>query len=662
MLNPEQKQCVETIHGPLLLIAGAGTGKTRVTTMRMGHMIKSGIAPDAIAAVTFTNKAAFEMKERLAEICGNKAKKIRIGTFHSFCLRILRQYASMVGLRPKFKILDAQDQLDLIKKSLEEKSWNGQYKPEWIQSAISKAKNALLGPKDINDFEFGLSYDNDSISTIYDLYERQLQLNQVIDFDDCIFKTVKLFAQHPEVISTLGITHMLVDEYQDTNDSQLEVIKAICRDQQNICVVGDDDQSIYSWRGANSQIFFNFLKTFPEAKTIKLEQNYRCTKVILEAANAVIANNAGRNVKNLWSEYTSTNKIILKNLPNETEEADWITRKIMSFLARDQKERDIAILYRTNAQSRALELSLKQANITYKIYGGQSFFERKEIKDLMAYIRLIVDPYDRMAFLRIINVPPRGMGIKSLERLSELAMDRSLFHTLEKSPEVASSADKVAEFFSNYDSLRSTLPRSPEEIPEWVEKIIANFRLKSYIRAQASDEMTAQFRLRLLSHTAEFLKRVALRLQAENSSFSMDDLIAQLTLSPQDQNEDSQSNHVSLMSIHSAKGLEFPCVFIAGLEEGILPHKNSLAPSSLMEERRLMYVAITRAKKQLILTHCSERQLQEKIPQRASRFLSEIPSSCLEEESTPSKDESRERTLGRLKSLRHSLQDGEAKN
>ncbi|MES2746332.1 MAG: UvrD-helicase domain-containing protein, partial [Bdellovibrionota bacterium] len=394
-LNAEQYDAVTQIQGPVMIIAGAGTGKTRVITYRMTHMLGSGLDGQHIVALTFTNKAAKEMKERLVELVGKRAKPIFIGTFHSFCLRILREFSSLLGMDTRFSLAGTSDQLDLIRKALEERGWQGLYKPEDLLARISKAKNALLLPHELdNGFD---DKDPAVLAAVYDLYERQLKLNRVIDFDDCIFKTALLLKNNPEVVEKLEQrwTHYLVDEFQDTNFAQLYILELLASRYKNICVVGDDDQSIYSWRGAMVETLDRFETTFVGTRLIKLEQNYRCSNVILNAANKVIRNNTGRKNKTLWSASTNEDPITLASHVDDVAEAKWISLKIFGLLGKGRRPREMGILYRANKQSRAIELALRENNIPYKVFGGTSFFERKEVKDFLCYFRLSVNPNDR---------------------------------------------------------------------------------------------------------------------------------------------------------------------------------------------------------------------------------------------------------------------------
>lgn len=667
-LNPEQRACVETLRGPLLLLAGAGTGKTRVITVRIANLVAHGVPPDRIVALTFTNKAAREMAERVNQICPRAKNKLWVGTFHSFCLNLLRKHHRHIDLPARFSIAGTSDQLELIRKGLEEKSWSGVFRPESMLYAISYAKNQLCSPEEVAEGK-GLpdscEYDPLAIATVYELYERQLKLHQCIDFDDCIYKVVHLLNDNLELKKTIASSfdHFLVDEFQDTNLSQLKVVELLCNDHRNICVVGDDDQSIYSWRGADSQVLLKFESVFPEAKLIKLEQNYRCTNVILNAANHVIKNNTQRKDKVLWSASKATNEILLSVRDDEIDEARWIASRCLSFMGRDYNPKDIAILYRANAQGRALEVALREANINYRVFGGQSLFERREIKDVLAYLKLVANQNERLGFWRILNTPQRGLGLKSAEKIAQLANDfrSSPFKILTHPDTPVRIQEAGAPLVEAVQKLASTPLNTPEDVSALIKNIIWTFRFESHLRETSSSPQIADRRIDIIRRMPDWIGELARKLFPDGERINLNDICDALALNDVEKKEDDQANYVSLMTVHSAKGLEFPIVFVCGLEEGILPHRNSLDfTDSINEERRLFYVAITRAKEHLILSHAVERGTgHRKNDGKPSRFLKELPEQGIIKadhiEEKVSESEKRKRTLNRISNLRASL-------
>ena len=668
-LNQEQGAAVAHTEGPLLLIAGAGTGKTRVITYRMAYMLNSGIAPQRIAAMTFTNKAAREMRERLTDLVGARAKSIFIGTIHRFCLQILRHYHQAADLNKNFRIIASSDQLDLVRRSLEEKGWAGQYRPESVHAAISYAKNQLWDGEELAlQSEIpACPYDPGVIAAVMAVYERQLTLNHVIDFDDCMAKVAKLLKTHSDIQKTLAdqYRYLMVDEFQDTNMAQLAVIHGLARTHENLCVVGDDDQSIYSWRGAVTEIFQIFEDYFPKRKLIKLEQNYRCTNIILNTANTVIKHNTQRKDKTLWSSKDITQPITLATLADENDEAQWIADKCLAYLGRGHRAPDIGILYRTNSQARAIEIALREARLPYKVFGGQSLFERKEVKDVLSYLRVLANPNDRMAFLRIINTPTRGFGLKTLENLENLAKQKkqSLFQALKENVETLPKRiiKPALNFLTNVEELKQLPLETPDDARALVQQLIRAYRLETDIRTKHKEKSLADRKLTTLRSIPDWFSDMAERQLGDGERLTLADLLDQLLLDTSDKSEDEENrNYVSLMTIHAAKGLEFPIVFLAGLEEGLLPHQNSVEDEgSVSEERRLFYVAITRAKELLHLSLCQERrQANARVPMDPSRFCAELPDEHLSrdlEGATSAKvpdGEKKQRTLRKLASLR----------
>ncbi|NRA65743.1 MAG: UvrD-helicase domain-containing protein [Pseudobacteriovorax sp.] len=675
-LNKEQKLSVETIQGPLMILAGAGTGKTRVITYRIGHMITRGVPAEAIVALTFTNKAAREMKERVKDLVGDAAKQVTVGTFHSFCIRILRRFSKEAELDKFFSLAGTSDQIDLVRRSLDEKGWSGLYKPEEILTRISNAKNALLSPENILEADQKLDDpDPNFLQAVYHIYERQLTLNRVIDFDDCILKVAKLLSNRPDVLELIQeeLTHFLVDEFQDTNFAQLKILELLAARHRNICVVGDDDQSIYSWRGAMVETLDRFESIFPEVKLVKLEQNYRCTDLILNAANEVIRNNSGRKDKTLWSTNKSEEYISLASKQDDTEEAKWIAEKCFGLLGRGYKLKDIGILYRANAQARSIEIALRERNLGYKVFGGSSFFERKEVKDFLAYLKMTVDPSDRMSFFRIINTPSRGIGIKTLEKIEAACKEfgKSPFEVLQENLAglTGKSLESTKTFVDQIES-GSTWPIStPEEMEKTGNELISLFGLDKDIKQKTSHEGARKRKLESLHRLPSWIRGLAENQLEDKGDLNILDLLDRLMLSdePKEKDELGNDNYISLMTIHASKGLEFPAVFVCGIEDDLLPHKNSFeTPHGLSEERRLFYVALTRAKFKLHLSYARERFSSfQKQSRKPSRFLKELPETGVITDAQASQlrgfeteAQRKEKSMGRLSSLRQSLKEG----
>jgi DNA helicase-2/ATP-dependent DNA helicase PcrA len=675
-LNSQQYEAVTQIRGPVMIIAGAGTGKTRVITFRIAHMLAHGIDPSHVVALTFTNKAAKEMRERLTELVGRKAKGLFIGTFHSFCLRILREFAAEADLDPRFTLAGTADQLDLVRKALEEKKWQGLYRPDEILARISQAKNALLLPSEILKTAPEVFQDKDPavLAAVYDLYERQLKLNRVIDFDDCIFKAALLLRRNTELKARLEERwpYFLVDEFQDTNFAQLHLLELLAAKHKNICVVGDDDQSIYSWRGALVETLDRFEQIFTGTRLIKLEQNYRCSNVILHAANTVIRNNSGRKIKTLWSASKNEDPIVVASHVDDVAEAKWIALKIFTLLGQGVKPKEVGILYRANAQAKNLELALREQKVHYKVYGGSSFFERKEVKDFLCYFRLTVNPGDRLAFWRVINTPARGIGLKTLEKIEEQARahDISPFEALARDLiPLDSKTREGARFFINLIRELHHAPLSDvSDLETRGQRIIKEFGLEDEIRHKTTHEGARRRKVEALKRLPGWIKQLAESQVEERGQLQLLDLLDQLSLSSDGAQEKDKGNdnHVSLMTIHAAKGLEFPVVFVCGVEEDQLPHKNSVnSEVGLSEERRLFYVALTRAKERLHLSYARERFSQFKKQERKpSRFLEELPNRGVISEHDAelrhklSEEQKKEVNLNRLSKLKAQLRSG----
>lgn len=637
-LNDEQRNAVKETEGPLLILAGAGSGKTRVLTHRIAYLIREKqVAPWNILAITFTNKAAREMQERLGQLVGPLAKDIWIFTFHSLCVRILRKDIERLGWSRNFTIIDTSDQLNVMKEVLKTLNIDAnKFSPRSILGTISNAKNELISAK---QFTKMAETENDpykqTVAEAYFEYEKVLKKNQALDFDDLIMKTIQLFEIVPDVLEFYQrkFQYIHVDEYQDTNQAQYKLVKMLSGRFQNICVVGDNDQSIYRWRGADMRIILSFENDFPDAKTILLEQNYRSTKTILNAANSVIENNRMRKPKKLWTENEEGEKIVYYEADNEQDEASFVVNKIKEAFENGARPEDIAVLYRTNAQSRVIEEAFVKANIAYTIVGGTKFYDRKEIKDILAYLRLIANPDDDISFRRVINVPKRGIGQATIEKLENYAKTHglSLYQAAGECEQAGLSpraAGKVLQFVAQLDDWHNrqdffTVTELVEDVLEktgYMQALINEKTLESESRIENLKEF--------LSVTTEFEKR------SEDKSLVafLTDLALISDIDQLDEEEDKKSG-VVLMTLHSAKGLEFPIVFMVGMEEGVFPHSRSLADDEEMEEeRRLAYVGITRAEKKLYLTSARMRTLYGMTEMNdRSRFIDEIPEHLIEE-------------------------------
>lgn len=634
-LNPEQQNAVKATDGPLLLMAGAGSGKTRVLTHRIGYLIvEKRVNPYNILALTFTNKAAREMRDRIRKMMGGTADEIWISTFHSMCVRILRRDIDRIGFNRNFTILDTTDQLSVVKGILKEKNLDPKkYDPRALLGSISSAKNELIEPEEFK--KTANDYFEKIVSAVYEEYQKRLHKNQALDFDDLIMLTIRLFERVPDVLVYYQrkFQYIHVDEYQDTNKAQYLLVKKLADRFKNLCVVGDSDQSIYGWRGADIANILSFEKDYPNASVILLEQNYRSTKRILLAANKVIENNRNRKVKNLWTQNPEGNKLVYFRADSEQGESQFVAGKIKE-LTRDGKKNlnDMAILYRTNAQSRVMEEVLLKSNIDYAIVGGTKFYDRKEIRDMLAYLRLISNPDDDISLQRVINVPKRGIGASSVEKMATFAgkHDLSLFQALDTvelmglSPKITKGTIQFRDLIQNYTQMQDFL-----SVTELVEEVLEKTGYREMLKAEKSLE--AQSRLENL----EELLSVTKSFEETNEDKSLVAFLTDLALvadidSLDDDGEKADS--VTLMTLHSAKGLEFPVVFLIGLEEGIFPHSRSLMEETEMEEeRRLAYVGITRAEQSLFITNAQMRTLYGRTSMNpASRFISEIPEDLLE--------------------------------
>ena len=638
-LNNEQREAVFCTEGPLLMLAGAGSGKTRSLTHRIAYLIEEkGVAPWNILAITFTNKAAQEMRERVDALVGYGSEDIWISTFHATCSRILRRHIDLLGYDRNFTIYDASDQKFLMKEVLKEMKIDTKQFPERsVMSEISSAKNEYKSPLDYRN-EYGSNFRNQRIADIYEHYQKRLKENNALDFDDLLVKMVDLFQTNPDVLEHYQdrFQYIMVDEYQDTNTVQFLLVSLLAKKYRNLCVVGDDDQSIYKFRGANIYNILNFEKVFPDAQVIRLEQNYRSTQNILNAANGVIANNKGRKEKKLWTENQKGELVHFKQYDTEYDEADGVVSRINFLAMRGVQYKDMAILYRTNAQSRIFEEKLKQKNIPYAIVRGISFYDRKEIKDLMSYLKVVDSGMDDLSVKRIINVPKRGIGQTTINRLQEFAILNQMsfldaVFNADEIPEVARALAKLHKFADMIEEFREYA--SEHEISELLEHILDVTQYRAELEAEGTDESISR-----LEDIEELFNDIAYYEEEEENS-NLRDFLAEkdmYTLNAGIDNLEDENNKVLLMTLHNAKGLEFNNVFLGGMEEGVFPGFGAMMSgdeSEIEEERRLCYVGITRAKERLFLSAAKRRMLRGQTQyNRRSRFIDEIPGQYLDTE------------------------------
>ena len=636
-LNPAQREAVENTEGAVLILAGAGSGKTRVLTTRIGYLMEEkNVKAENILAITFTNKAANEMRERVEETLeGTDTKEMWITTFHSCCVRILRKSINKIGYNRSFVIYDSPDQITLIKDCMRELDISDKaFDPKYVLSCISNAKDKLYSPKKYMQLNEG-DISKTKIGEIYALYQDRLKRNSALDFDDLIMKTVELFNECPDILDFYRnkFRYIMVDEYQDTSKAQYELIKLLAKQHQNICVVGDDDQSIYGWRGADIRNILEFERDYDNVKIVKLEQNYRSTQVILDAANHVIANNTERKRKKLWSDKKEGQLIKIQLAENEIEEGDFISNTI-NYMRRyeDREYKDFAVLYRANAQARSVEDALNRAGIPYNIYGGIKFYERKEIKDIIAYLRVIQNPQDDISLKRIINVPRRGIGLRTIEKIEDRASlkEESIYSVLIDIEDNSDISRKARASISEFVDLMSTLRSFTDvyTVSQVIEKILDVTGYKDELLKEKNNE--GEDRLENLQE----LISVALEFESGSEDKSLEAFLTSIALNAEPSDDEEQEDRVSLMTIHSSKGLEFPVVFLAGMEEKIFPIARaiqSMRDSDIEEERRLCYVGITRAKEELFLTLTRKRTLYGRTnPSVASRFIEELPKECIE--------------------------------
>lgn len=649
-LNKEQLDAVQTINGPMLILAGAGSGKTKVLTCRIAHLLQQGVRPYRILAITFTNKAAAEMRERVDRMAGAAARDVWLFTFHAFCARLLRyELENLNGYANNFAIYDTSDSKNLIKQVLKEMNLDEKRFPlPAIISHISNAKNALLLPDAYAREASG--YYEQQVAKIYDAYQKKLQANNAVDFDDLLLLALRLLQENPTVREKYQrkFDYLMVDEYQDTNHAQYLLTKLLAAGHRNICVVGDADQSIYGWRGADIQNILDFEKDYPDATVIKLEQNYRSTANILDAANQVIAHNSGRKEKKLWTEQGEGDPIRLFDAGDEREEAAWVADRIRQLNRHGEPYGNMAILYRTNAQSRVLEEMLMRSAIPYKVFGGQKFYDRKEVRDVIAYLRVVVNPADDVSLRRIINVPKRAIGDSTVQELMNHAQQNNmpLYSALSDVPDSLSARPKkcVSDFFM----LMTMLLALKETMP--LEEFVSTLVEKTGLLAQYQKEDTEEARSRV-ENIQEFMGAVSEYAKATENA-TLEDYLENVSLVTDLDQQEDERGYVTLMTLHSAKGLEFPDVFMTGLEEGIFPSARSLMDETKMEEeRRLCYVGITRAQKRLFISRANQRMLYNQVNHNApSRFLAEIPERLLSDEMAGMKERFGDRVQPQMRS------------
>ena len=647
-LNPQQRQAAETIRGPVLILAGAGTGKTRVITFRIAHMVRQGIAPGNILGVTFTNKAAREMQERVNKLLpkrktvdGQKPDRPTICTFHSLCVRILRQHIEKLGYKKNFVIYDESEQLAAVKKILSAISVKGEkVDPGAVLGMLSRFKNGGENSKVFVDPNLR------ALAThVAKRYESALHACNAVDFDDLILLTLRLFREHPEALAACRekYRYVMVDEYQDTNAAQFELVHSLTQEHRNFCVVGDDDQSIYGWRGAEIANLLNMEKHFPEIKIVKLEQNYRSTTTILNAANAIIKNNVRRRGKNLWSSKGAGAKIQLNTYANDEDEAREVVAQIeFKRIAHRVPWRECAILFRTNQQSRPLEMALRTAGVKYHLIGGQSFFDRREIKDFLAYLKMFINPHDDISLLRIANVPARGLSDVTMERLLGASHERkcSVF-TAMKNPLVTTTLQKATresieafvEFVERVQQQLQTT-ESSFRLQTWADNFLNEANYFAELKRLDKDPEVSETRIRSLREMMATMDG-----SGNAPAERLENFLEGITLdSDREEEKENTQDAVTLITMHSCKGLEFPHVFVVGLEDGLLPHTRSKVEGTLDEERRLFYVAVTRAMQTLAISHCGGRKKYgQLLPCQPSPFLKELPEELVEHSDAKSK-------------------------
>ncbi|MBL8955995.1 MAG: UvrD-helicase domain-containing protein [Myxococcaceae bacterium] len=635
-LNAPQREAVMTTEGPLLVLAGAGSGKTRVIIHRLAWLMqKKKVPARSILAVTFTNKAASEMRERAVQLAGPQAKKVSLQTFHAFGADVMREHATKLGFPKKFAIADMGDQISIIKRAMRERNVDDrEFDSRKVLSIISRAKNSRTEPQPKPE---GQGDDYDLVAhLVYPLYQLALKAQGAVDFDDLLLLPARLFEKRPDVKKeyTDRFQYLMVDEYQDTNTAQLELLVHLAGDKKNVCVVGDDDQCIYSWRGAEVKNILDFEKHFPGGKEVRLEQNYRSSSVILDAANAVIAKNPERKDKKMWTDQLGGAVIQSVACPDENEEARWVAFNVRKAMGNGLSADDIAILYRTNGQARPIEEALREQGVFYEVIGGQEFFDKREVKDVIAYFKAIANPLDQMSLLRIVNVPARGIGDVTLERLSTFAQenDKPLWDVLKAAADVPDlprgAAEKVGEFCDLMERYRAEFAKG--HLGHTTRKLLEEIDFAAAARASTNSPTAAARKVQAVEELIRSLETFETK---EGARARLMNYLHRLSLDTREEEEEpDRKGSVTLMTLHSAKGLEWKHVFLIGLEEDLLPHSGMQGePPNPEEERRLAYVGITRARERLVLTRAANRVKRGKVlPRTPSRFLSDLPEALVE--------------------------------
>ncbi len=630
-LNPAQREAVTYTSGPLLVLAGAGSGKTRVLTYRIAYLTAvKRVDPWNILAVTFTNKAAGEMKERVERLLGKASTSVWVSTFHSWCARTLRKEANLLGYTNNFSIYDQNDQISVIKKCMEELNISTKnFSPDAIQSHISSAKDRLIGWQDFSTQ--AKDFFEETVARIYQFYQKRLEETNAFDFDDLIMKTVELFTHQPEILEKYQsrFHQILIDEYQDTNHAQYVLVNLLASKGRNLCVVGDEDQSIYGWRGADINNILNFEKDYPDAKVIKLEQNYRSTQVILDAAGAVVKNNLSRKGKTLYTQIGGGEKVGLLILENEHQEAEALVKRIQHYVqVYGYSLSDFVILYRTNAQSRVLEQKLRDNGIPYVIIGGLRFYERKEVKDLLAYLKVLTNPKDDLNLKRIINVPARGIGAKTISKIENFCLrsNLSLLEGISQIDKIEGISPRLKNTIHDFSKMLDKFASMKDELP--IDELAELVAQKTGYLDELKKERTIESENRL-ENIKELINAIS-EFKERSEQPTLEGFLEEVSLITDIDMWDKTKEVVTLMTLHAAKGLEFRVVFIAGLEEGLFPLSRSLEnPSDLEEERRLFYVGMTRAKERLFLSYARHRRRFADMVNFESRFLDEVPQELL---------------------------------
>jgi DNA helicase-2/ATP-dependent DNA helicase PcrA len=628
-LNPAQREAVETLEGPLLVLAGAGTGKTRVITTRIAYLMERGVAPSNILAVTFTNKAAGEMKERVKALAGERARELTIGTFHAFCVRLLRAHGEALGLSRSFTISDSSDQLSAVKSVMRElRVHETTMHPSAVLSRISLAKNRMETPGSF--LEAATSSHDQLVAAVWERYRDHLKRSRTLDFDDLLLETVRLLKEHPEVrdFCRKKYRYILVDEYQDTNHPQYEIVRVIATGHRNVCVVGDDDQSIYGFRGADIQKILGFHRDFKGAKVVRLETNYRSTRPILEAANAVIRHNSARHEKSLVSAVGEGAPVRLTRLADEMLEAQFVVEEILKLTRRGAgRLSDVAVLFRTQVQPRPFEAELRARGIPYVLVGGMSFFDRKEVRDVVAFLKIASNPDDEQAFLRVVNTPPRGIGKTTLDRILAFATAEgiSASRAFARAKEIEGVSEDAVEAYEDFRArlARAGVDNATHDLVARLGNLLEAVDYKSEVRRLYSDNMTREARWAAVEEMLNFAENYTRRSTSPTLAGFLEELA--LTSGDEPSERESPGEAVTLMTLHAAKGLEFPHVFLVGMEEGLLPHSRAVADGGCEEERRLAYVGITRAMRMLTLSFVSERaRYGKRAAAMPSRFVFEM--------------------------------------